>query len=148
MSHSTVARRVEALEARLAARLFDRTRDGYTLTEAGRNMRATAERVESELAALERGIVGTDERLEGPVAITCCDHYVSGLLIGELRPFCDDHPDIELQLTTDARSFDLSKREADLAIRALARGVSPPEHLIGQRVAPEVLGHPEHHAQP
>ncbi len=139
VSHSTVARRVEALEVRLAARLFDRTRDGYSLTEAGRSMLVTAERVEGEVAAIERGIVGTDERLAGPVAITCCDPFVSALLLRELRPFCDDHPGIELRLTTDGRPFDLAKREADLAIRALARGVSPPEHLIGQRVAPLVV---------
>ncbi len=58
VSHSTVARRVEALETRLSARLFDRNRDGYTLTEAGRQMLPGAERVERELAALERGLVG------------------------------------------------------------------------------------------
>ncbi|MEM7437027.1 MAG: LysR family transcriptional regulator, partial [Myxococcota bacterium] len=77
VSHSTVARRVEALEARLAARLFDRNRDGYTLTDAGRRMLSRAERVEKEMLALERDLVGQDERLAGPVCITCCDEYVS-----------------------------------------------------------------------
>jgi hypothetical protein len=88
VSHSTVARRVEALEERLAARLFDRTRDGYTLTEAGRRMLDVAERVEREMSDLERGLVGVDERLEGPVALTCSDHFIAVLrkAFGLLKP--------------------------------------------------------------
>lgn len=53
VSHSTVARRVEALEARLAARLLDRNRDGYLLTDAGRQMLPGAERMEREISATE-----------------------------------------------------------------------------------------------
>lgn len=139
VSHSTVARRVEALEGRLAARLFDRSRDGYVLTDAGREMLPAAERVEEEMAALERGLVGRDERLAGPVNVTCCDGFVAELVLGDLRPFLDAHPEIELTFTTDTRPFDLSKREADLAIRILAREAQPPAHLIGRRVAPLVI---------
>lgn len=139
VSHSTVARRVEALECRLSARLFDRTRDGYTLTEAGRQILPGAERAERELATLERGIVGQDERLEGRVSITCCDVYVSDILVRELTPLCAEHPGIELAMTTDSRPFDLSKREADIAIRTLGAGTQPPDPLIGTRVAPVVV---------
>lgn len=139
VSHSTVARRVEALEERLAARLFDRNRDGYCLTEAGRQMLARAERVELEMSALERDVVGQDERLSGSVALTCSDSYVSTILIRELAPFCARYQDIELAITTDGRIFDLAKREADIAIRAFPIGVQPPEHLIGLAVAPVTL---------
>jgi DNA-binding transcriptional LysR family regulator len=136
VSHSTVARRVEALEERLATRLFDRSRDGYTLTEAGEAMLPGAERVEQEMAALERGLVGRDGRLAGPISITCSDHYVADLLIEALLPFQEEHPAIELTWTVEARLFDLSKREADIAVRALGRDASPPEHYLGQRVVP------------
>lgn len=139
VSHSTVARRVEALEERLAARLFDRSRDGYTLTEAGRQMLPGAERVEHEMAALERGLVGQDERLAGSVAITCCDNYVSDIVLRELVPFFETYPDIELSFVTDTRPFDLTKREADVAIRIVAAGAQPPEFLIGKKLAPLVL---------
>lgn len=139
VSHSTVARRIEALEVQLAARLFDRNRDGYVLTEAGQQMLPGAERVEREMAALERGLVGQDERLAGSVRITCCDEYVSEVLVRELTPFCDEFPEIELSMTTDGRLFDLSKREADIAVRALGAGVPPPEHLIGTKLAPVVV---------
>jgi DNA-binding transcriptional LysR family regulator len=139
VSHSTVARRVEGLENRLGVRLFDRNRDGYCLTDAGRDALHGAERIEHEMSALERGLVGRDERLIGPVALTCCDSYVSAVLIQELTPFLQRCPDIELAVTTDSRIFDLSRREADIAIRALTTGAQPPEHLIGLEVAPVVL---------
>lgn len=140
VSHSTVARRVEALEERLAARLFDRSRDGYTLSDAGRQMLAGAERIEAEMAALERGVLGQDERLVGPVTITCTDTHVSNLLLAALARLTEAHPGIELALTIDSRPFDLARREADIAVRALAVDGVPPEYLLGQKVAPIVLG--------
>lgn len=139
VSHSTVARRVEALEARLATRLFDRHRDGYVLTEAGRQMLPGAERVESEMAALERSLLGQDERLAGTVALTCCDTFVASLVLTALAPFCEQHPDIDLSINTDSRPFDLAKREADLAVRALVRGGRPPEYLLGKKLVPVTI---------
>ncbi len=139
VSHSTVLRRVESLEDGLGVRLFDRNRDGYTLTEAGRQMLPGAERIESEMASLERGIVGQDERLEGYVSITCGDPYVAGLLIGQLGKLCAAHPGIELGFIMDGRLFDLSKREADIAVRVLGVGAQPPDHLVGRKVAPLIL---------
>ncbi len=135
VSHSTVLRRVEALEERLGTRLFDRSRGGYTLTQAGQEMVPGAERIEDEMAALERGLVGKDAQLEGDVSITCCDPWVADLLLRELRGFCHNNPGIQLHVGADGRPFDLSKREADIAIRALARSKQPPQHLIGTRVA-------------
>jgi DNA-binding transcriptional LysR family regulator len=138
VSHSTVARRVEALEERLAARLFDRTRDGYTLTEAGRRMLDVAERVEREMSDLERGLVGVDERLEGPVALTCSDHFIAGLLLPDLADFCRAYPGIELCLTVDPRPYDLSRREADLALRATrpSRGDLVARKVVSTRTVP------------
>jgi len=136
VSHSTVVRRVEALEEQLEVRLFDRSREGYALTSAGQQMVPGAERVEDEMSALERGLLGQDGRLEGTVCLTSCDNYVSGILMKELRYFCEEFPDIELSFNTDSRPFDLAKREADIAIRALGREASLPEFLIGQRLAP------------
>jgi DNA-binding transcriptional LysR family regulator len=126
VSHSTVARRVEALEARLAARLFDRSRDGWSLTGAGARMVPVAERIERDLAALELGLAGTDERLEGAVALTCSDPFVAGFLLRELAAFCARHPGIALHVDADGRPLDLDRREADIAVRALRVGVLPP----------------------
>lgn len=139
VSHSTVARRVEALEARLGVRLFDRHRDGYQLTDAGREMVEVAERVEREMATLERGLVGRDARLEGPVRVTCTDRFVAKILVDSLAGLCARHPELELQVDADSKNLDLSKREADIALRALVSDAIPPEHLLGRRLVPIVL---------
>ena len=136
VSHSTVARRIEALELRLGVKLFDRHRDGYLLTDAGNEMVATAERVEREMVALERSLAGQDARLAGPARVTCTDPYLAKLLLKGLAGLCEQHPGIELELDADAKYLDLSKREADVAVRALGLQVSPPEHLIGRQLAP------------
>ncbi len=138
VSHSTVARRIEALETRLGTRLFDRHRDGFVLTGAGEGMVVAAERVEDEVCALARGLAGRDGQLAGPVHVTSSDEYVASLLLEDLAPWCAEHPEVELALTTDGRPFNLSKGEADLAVRALGHGIAPPEHLVGRRVAPIV----------
>lgn len=140
VSHSTVLRRVEALEEQLGARLFDRSREGFALTQIGEDIVPGAERVEAELAAIERGVVGRDDQLEGKIAITCGDPWVAELVLAELRTFCDQHPGIQLHVGVDDRPFDLSKREADIAIRALPVSKQPPQHLIGTRLAPLCMG--------
>ena len=139
VSHSTVARRVEALETRLGVKLFDRHRDGFLLTSAGNEMITVAERVEREMAALERGLAGQDSRLEGPVRVTCTDPFIAKVLVRALAPLCEQHPGIELDIDIDEKNLDLSKREADVAVRALSASASPPEHLIGRRLVPIVI---------
>jgi DNA-binding transcriptional LysR family regulator len=139
VSHSTVSRRVEALEQELSARLFDRSRDGYTLTRAGRAMVPRAERMEAEAAGLERELAGRDEKLSGPVRLTCSDATMAHLLVSSLADFFHRHPDLELDVNVDARPFDLSRREADIAIRALGLVRKPPEHLLANRLLPLTL---------
>ncbi len=136
VSHTTVVRRVEALEAQLGARLFDRHRDGFELTEQGRRLLTAAARVEDELAAAARDLAGRDARLEGVVRVTCGDEHLSGWVFDALRPWCAAHPGVELHLHADFRLFDLAKGEADLAVRVLGAGQRPPEHLVGTAVAP------------
>lgn len=135
VSHSTVARRLDALEEQLGVRLFDRSRDGYLLTHAGTQMLAGAERIEREIAALERSLAGHDARLEGTVRVTCTDPFIAQILLRALADLARRHPGIELELGTEGRNLDLSKREADLALRALMREMLPPQHLLGRRVA-------------
>ncbi len=139
VSHSTVARRVEALEGRLSARLFDRSRDGYILTAAGLLLIGGAERVEQEMSDIGRALAGEDDRLAGAVALTCGDNTVAAMLLDALGALCEAHPAIELHVSVDGRPFDLARREADVAVRALPPGVSPPGYLLGSLVAPVML---------
>lgn len=140
VSHSTVARRVEALEEKLEVRLFDRTPDGYALTDAGRLMVAGAERVEVEMSSLERSLMGQDERLEGTVRVTCTDGYLSDLITRSLAELCGQYPGIELEVTTSYRTFDLSKREADIALRLFRPGKQPATHLLGKQLVGVAYG--------
>ncbi len=132
VSHSTVARRIDALEKQLQVRLFDRLPTGYVLTPTGEDMLKTAERVEDELGGLERRIIGQDSRLGGAIRVSMIDAFATHLLMPDLAQFSNLYPDIELQIPVSYETVDLDRREADVAVR-FSR--SPPEHLVGRRVS-------------
>jgi len=132
MSHSTVARRIVALEKRLGARLFDRTSSGYQLTAAGQDILAGAENMEAEFLTLERRIVGRDQKLTGHVCIATSDFLATHLLIPSLRIYAQQYPAIDIEVVTAYRSHDLDRREADIALRITTK---PPPHLVGKRLA-------------
>jgi DNA-binding transcriptional LysR family regulator len=132
VNHSTVFRRLNALEARLGVRLFDRSPRGYALTAAGEHMLACAERVEDEILGLERRLLGGDVRLAGTLRVTTTDTLVHGLLGPHLRAFQAAYPEIELELITGNAFFDLSKREADVALRPSRH---PGDAMVGRKLA-------------
>lgn len=121
---TTIGRRIAALEQALGARLFDRTPGGLVPTEEGRTLLLRAERVEAELLAAEREIKGADAKLTGSVRITAGDGLVHYVLIPALDALRRQHPAIEVELRADTKALDLSRREADVAIR-LARPTEP-----------------------
>ena len=114
---TTVGRRIEALESALDRRLFRRTPDGYYPTRDGELALARAERVEEEVMAMEREISGRDERPEGQVRLTTYESMGQCFLAPRLGAFRQRYPEIELQLNMDNRPLNLSRREADLAVR-------------------------------
>jgi DNA-binding transcriptional LysR family regulator len=71
--------------------------------------------------------------------VTCTDSFIAKILLRALGRLCDAHPGIELELDADAKNLDLSKREADVALRAFLPTAAPPEHLIGRRLVPITL---------
>jgi DNA-binding transcriptional LysR family regulator len=114
---STVFRRLEALERRLHVRLFDRSARGYQLTEAGERASAAAERIETEIHALDREITGRDQQLSGILRITASETLSHAVLPQLFAEFHSQHPRIQLVLAIDNRVLDLSRREADVALR-------------------------------
>jgi len=118
---ATVGRRIAALELALDARLFDRSPQGYTLTEAGRGLLAHAQAIESQASAAAEEIGGQADRLSGTVRIGAPDGVSNYLLIDACDALSRDNPDLQVQVVALPRMFSLSKREADLAIT-----VSPP----------------------
>jgi DNA-binding transcriptional LysR family regulator len=130
VDHATVSRRIRALEERVGARLFDRIPGAWTPTAAGEEMRAVALRVETDVQSLDRSVAGSDARLTGPLRVALSD--VAGYAFADaLAAFSRAQPGIEIQVTASNLPSDLSRREADVAIRATN---APPEHLVGRRL--------------
>lgn len=132
VSHPTVFRRVNRIEARLGVRLFERARDGYGLTPAGEEVVALATRMAAEVTELERRLAGRDLRPSGIVRLTTTDTLMLGPLpplIAELRR---REPAITLEISTTNAFLSLSRREADIALRPAA---APPAPLVGRKLS-------------
>ncbi|MFD2264637.1 LysR family transcriptional regulator [Lacibacterium aquatile] len=118
IDHSTVFRRLGALEKRLDLKLFERTATGsYLPTEAGAQMAAAAERMEDEAQALDRSLSGRDHRLTGRLRVTSSETLAFRLLTPHLAAFRAAHPGLTVELVLDSRVLSLSRREADIALR-------------------------------
>lgn len=128
---STVLRRLNALERRLQVRLFDRHRSGYAPTDAGELLAEQAQRMRSGLDEARRRIVGRDLELSGSVRLTAPHIAMDHLLPEPLAAFARAHPRIEVDVAVNSALADLSKREADVALRL---SPSLPEHLIARKV--------------
>jgi DNA-binding transcriptional LysR family regulator len=121
---TTVGRRLTALEERAEARLFDRTPDGYVLTAAGRDILPRAERMEAEALGVERDLAGADARLSGIVRVTVTEMLATRFVAQHLARFAGRCPEITLDLWCTNAVVNLSRREADVALR-LARPREP-----------------------
>lgn len=117
VQQSTMGRRLEALEARVGAKLLQKTPAGFVLTEVGEAILGNVERIESESLIVERVITGKDMRLEGSIRLTAVENFTVRLLTPILAKFQEKYPGITLELVTDTRLLSLTKREADVAVR-------------------------------
>jgi DNA-binding transcriptional LysR family regulator len=131
VEHSTVFRRLKAIEHRFGATLFERTRSGYEPTAHGEAVAESARVMEQAALAAERRVLGADVRLSGVVRISASEMFARYLLPRVLPSFLEAHPEIEIEIDVSNRNVDLTRREADLALRATNQ---PPEHLYGREV--------------
>jgi DNA-binding transcriptional LysR family regulator len=132
VEHTTVSRRVTALEAQLGVPLFYRTSTGYVLTPHGQNALAQAESMERAalaLAARAREDVGT---IAGRVRVAMAPEFASHWLGPRLADFRKQHPRVELQILVGTRQRDLTRGEAELAIQAPR---PRPQGLLAVRIA-------------
>lgn len=116
VEHSTVSRRLSALEGALGAKLFDRRPQGYDLTAAGERLLAAAEGMESLALSAQGQIGGADLGVAGTVRIGAPDGFGTFFLAPRIGDLAELHPDLDIQLLAMPRVFSLSKREADIAI--------------------------------
>lgn len=133
VNHATVFRQVNAMEARLGARLFDRHRSGYGLTAVGEVALAAAEAMEVQALAAERRMAGGDLNLTGTIRVTAPDDMVQRLLLPMFAAFRERYPKIELEVIVENRFLNLSRREADIALRPTA---AAPEAMTGINIGP------------
>lgn len=126
---STVFRAIRKLEKSLGAELFDKTRAGYLPTDLGRALAEHAEAAEQALAAACRVLEGERDVVSGTVRLTCTDSVLHGLLVPALKRFMAAYPLLTLELATSNDFANLSRHDADVALRLTT---SPPPHLVGR----------------
>jgi len=124
IDQATVGRRLAAMEKSLGARLFLRTPSGYVATPAGEQAVATIEKMEQAADQLQRQMQGIDERLCGVVRVASTDTMAKHVLMPAMKQLAAVHPNIRIVLTTSSQVSNLTRREADLAVRSV-RPTSP-----------------------
>jgi DNA-binding transcriptional LysR family regulator len=132
VNHSTVFRRLAQIESQLGSRLFERSRAGYALTPCGEEMVRLAERMGEDIVAFERQVTGHDLRPSGELRVTTNDTVLVHMMTGIFASFRKAYPEIVLDVVVSNQALNLSKRDADVAVRATDR---PPDALIGRRAA-------------
>ena len=116
----TMGRRLKALEDAVGQTLFQRTSDGFVLTDEGQAVLAHAERMEEEAIAIGRELAGAETALTGLLRVSCSDWFGVTMLTPVLAEFASLHPKVVVELLTDARLYSLPRREADLVFRIKA----------------------------
>ncbi|MEP6721143.1 MAG: LysR family transcriptional regulator [Variovorax sp.] len=121
VEHSTVARRVAALEERIGVRLFDRLPRKWKLTSEGEALLAPAERLEHEALAFSRAATAATS-MRGTVRVSAPPAFASHFLVPQLVGRADRWPGIELDVVAEVRTANLHRQEADLALRFMRPG--------------------------
>ena len=130
-SHPTVFRKINEVEKKLGVRLFDRHRSGYRPTPAGEEIAAAARQIATLTNEAERRVAGRDLRPSGQVRLATTDSLLCGLLALEITRFRQEHEAIILDVVMSNNVEDLSRRDADVAIRPAN---APEEQLIGRQL--------------
>jgi len=137
VSQPTVSRRLAVMEKSFGVKLFDQTINGYEVSTSGADILETAKHVEEELNSIDRKVFGQDWRLSGRLRITCTEVLANEYLPKYLDKFLQEHPDIDLSIVCTFQHPNLSRREADVAIRTTSQ---PPDTLVGRRLMKAAMG--------
>lgn len=113
----TMGRRLRALEEAIGHTLFQRTADGFVLTDEGSAVLGHAERMEEEALSFERELGGNEAQLKGMLRLSCSEWFGTYMLTPVLAAFGSRHPGVCIELLTDARLYSLPRREADMVFR-------------------------------
>lgn len=128
---STVFRNITQLERSMGQVLFARSRSGFAATELAQQLAQHAERVEAELEAARAATQAKQANVAGTVRITTTDTLLHGLLMPALCGLAAAQPLLAFELTASNEVASLTKRDADIALRATKK---PPPHLVGRNL--------------
>ena len=131
VNYTTIARRIRRAEQTLNLALFERLADGYRPTEAGHLIAKHANEMEVAEHALRRSLLSADVALSGPLTITAPQLLIANFLAPVIDQFTTGYPDITLRVLATNDILDLTRLEADLAIR-ISR--NPGDTLTGLRL--------------
>lgn len=134
---STVFRSLQRIEKGLGLQLFERSRSGYIATELAQELAARAERMEAELEAARSAAQTDPGQVSGSVKITTTDTVLHGLVAPALKSLQSLHPSLGFELVAGNELASLTRRDADIAVRATKR---PPPHLVGKHIGPIRVG--------
>ncbi len=140
VDQSTVSRRLNALEKALGVRLFDRTPEGLLPTPAGERLVRPAATIESAVLDFERLAGAEDHALAGDVRVATNDVLAARFILPRLGRLRERLPDVNLKLLISRAWVDLTRREADLAVRMVASGMTPGEpSLVAEKLCDAAL---------
>lgn len=131
VQHSTVSRRMRALEEKLATRLIERRKSGYELTEAGEELKLSALKMEREVLEFESALSGLEEAPAGELVVSAINNMASSILMPLFVRFSRNYPEIRLHVQVSNKYVSLAERDADVAIRLTD---TPQETLVGRRL--------------
>ncbi|WP_428031416.1 LysR family transcriptional regulator [Ancylobacter sp.] len=117
LSHPTIGRRLRALEQATGHALFQRTADGFVLTDEGHAVIALAEQMEEGALAMERRLAGQAQNLQGTLRISSADWFGAYVLPPIVADYAKAYPHVDVEILTGTRLFSLAQREADIAFR-------------------------------
>ncbi len=126
--HSTVLRRINALEKKLGSRLFHRHARGYEPTEAGQLLTQVAEDTQNSFDRLLGKLEGADTQLTGTLVITTVNN-LAPFLMPILADFQEEYPEIKLEYATDSRLLKLEHGEAHISIRP-GKKPNDPDYVV------------------
>ncbi len=131
VSHATIYRKIKAFEQELGVTLFENTPNGYLQTSAADRLFENMEVVESHIETSLREIRGMDQRIQGSIIVATTDTFGCKMLPPILKKFQIAYPELAIELNISPETVSLSKREADIAVRASSQ---PPPNLVGRKV--------------
>lgn len=137
VNHTTVSRRISALEKQLGARLFDRSTAGWLITPVGESILASAEAMAEQVTTIQRHVLADSQELRGTIRVTAVDLCIQRILQPGIKAFCQQYPEISIELIASEDAFNLAVHEADIAFRTTN---NPPPNVLGKKIADFAYG--------